>query len=428
MPKYSYVPLDKWAGGFRLLQIRKDPHTHQPQYTLQNFSLINCPDFIALSYTWGNPTPTVSVEVDWEHLEVRQNLFDFLHACTTEPWGMSGTGKPSFYWIDQICINQDDPIERSNQVRIMDKIYKKAKMVLIWLGCDPTMMEAARWVRDRELDQEQALDTLLAHPYFSRIWIVQEIVLSVNSPLIVCGGIELDWDRLILVEAALQPVFTVAVRAILFGREPEKWRTLEGCISTYYEGNCHDPRDKVYALLGLTPERWRVRIDYTKEVLEVYFDAVAALYEELFDLTDPECLYPEYLTDSASPGAYRKTLFSLAISMKIRSGELGALQFFLEDTQAAYLGTKVRDVQYTYTGRIYTRVRAQSSSEHVLAEKEEEELEVSWGSIPAVRRKPLMRDIIPEMGLQLAKQSGDSAPVRDRWWYKHEGKIHYIFC
>ncbi|KAI4923348.1 hypothetical protein J4E85_008385 [Alternaria conjuncta] len=152
MSKYIYRPLDKPDAEFRLLRIRKDPLTDQPQCSLQKYSLETCPDYTALSYTWGDSTPTHNVAVDGADVQIRQNLSDFLHAYTTESWGMADIERPVFYWIDQICIDQEDPIERSEQVRIMNKIYKQAKTVLIWLGCDPEMIEAARRRRDEEDD------------------------------------------------------------------------------------------------------------------------------------------------------------------------------------------------------------------------------------------------------------------------------------
>lgn len=460
MSKYTYQSLDKPESEFRLLRISKDPHTRQPQCSLRKYKLTNCHDHVALSYTWGKPTPTRNVAVDGASMEVGQNLFDFLNAYTTELWGMDDIEfkKPVFFWIDQLCINQEDPIERSDQVRIMHKIYKQAKNVLIWLGCDPTMLEAARRLRDNEYHDGWALAILLAHPYFSRIWIVQEIALSADSPLIVCGGVELDWDRVSFASRHTTQNLPVAAEATIYEQPRFRdRRTLDECIRSHCESDCHDPRDKVYGLLGLTPEKWRVHVDYTKEVLEVYFDAVAALYEELFDLTDPGCLYPRKMTDSASPSAYCDTLVALGKSMGVLERHLGGLELFLLCSQAAYLGTNIRNVQYTYTGRIYTRIRAQLSSEQIGEYMQwtgsilippamhsqireifvpEEEVEVSWGSIIATRQNPLMRDIIPEMGLQLvaaiaegtAEQSGDSVHAVDRWWYKHDGEIYYFDC
>ncbi|KAH6857227.1 heterokaryon incompatibility protein-domain-containing protein, partial [Alternaria rosae] len=283
MSKYTYQPLDRPNSEFRLLKISKDPLTHQPQCTLQKYNLIDCPRYTALSYTWGEAAPTHSAAVEGANIEVRQNLFDFLHAYTTEVWGSADTEKPVFYWIDQICINQEDLVERSDQVRIMNKIYEHAKYVLVWLGCDSSMLEAARQLRDEKDDDGWAIATLLAHPYFSRVWIVQETMLSVNSPLITCGGIELDWYCVALASIMAEPKQSLPLAACFtihgYDRVRER-RTLQYFIRFHCGSKCHDPRDKVYGLLGLTPERWRVRVDYTKEVLEVYFDAVAALFEE----------------------------------------------------------------------------------------------------------------------------------------------------
>jgi len=433
MPKYIYQPLEKPKSEFRLLQISKDPLTDQPQCTLQKYSLTTCPDYIALSYTWGEPTQTHSVAVDGANLDLRQNLFDFLCAYTIEPWGMDDVAKPVFYWIDQICINQEDPIERSDQVRIMSKIYKQANTVLVWLGCDPDMVDAAHRLRDAVYTDLSALATLLAHPYFTRIWIIQEIALSTKLPLMVCGGVELkNWDCLGSAGRFTERMIPAVPSIAIFGQRSWEKRTLDYCIRTHWRSNCQDPRDKVYGLLGLTPEKWRVRVDYTKEVLEVYFDAVAALFEELFDRNDPECFYPANWT--IRPQDYRITLVALAKGMGFSRRQVNGVFSFFDYIEGTYLSTEIRNVQYTYTGRICTRVRAYLSSEKIPTP--EEEFEVSWKSITATRRRPLMRDIIPEMGLQLAStnadskadQSGLSAPALDRWWCKHDGEIHYFDC
>lgn len=39
-------------------------------------------------------------------------------------------------WCDQISINQDDNMERSQQVQFMTRIYKNASRVLVWLSPD----------------------------------------------------------------------------------------------------------------------------------------------------------------------------------------------------------------------------------------------------------------------------------------------------
>jgi hypothetical protein len=42
--------------------------------------------------------------------------------------------KPRTLWCDAICINQEDLLERSQQVQLMDLVYRGADRVLVWLG------------------------------------------------------------------------------------------------------------------------------------------------------------------------------------------------------------------------------------------------------------------------------------------------------
>jgi len=37
-------------------------------------------------------------------------------------------------WIDQLCINQEDNVEKGEQVQLMKAIYQGAKGVVAWLG------------------------------------------------------------------------------------------------------------------------------------------------------------------------------------------------------------------------------------------------------------------------------------------------------
>ena len=41
---------------------------------------------------------------------------------------------PEFWWIDALCINQDDAEEKNEQVRMMRSMYEKATNVWVWLG------------------------------------------------------------------------------------------------------------------------------------------------------------------------------------------------------------------------------------------------------------------------------------------------------
>jgi hypothetical protein len=131
------------------------------------------------------------------------------------------------FWVDAICINQQDLIEKSAQVPLMKDIYRGAKYVFSWLGPEAdgsmevlsslrTMSEEIaklspdsdrfEWLRKYSMlwgpESAQAkdkstvwesIDRLWDRPYWKRTWIFQEIVLAKNV-LLMCGKATLPWN------------------------------------------------------------------------------------------------------------------------------------------------------------------------------------------------------------------------------------------
>jgi len=76
---------------------------------------------------WGSAEPAQPISVDGRPASVRQNPWAALKS-------LRGRHGPRTLWIDALCINQDDVLERNAQVAIMGRIYREAKKVLVWLG------------------------------------------------------------------------------------------------------------------------------------------------------------------------------------------------------------------------------------------------------------------------------------------------------
>jgi hypothetical protein len=83
-------------------------------------SLNNPPEYHALSYAWGDPTITVPIFVNDVEIQVTPNLEAALRHC--RPKELPTRYLELRWWINAICINQSDPIERSHQVRLMRDI------------------------------------------------------------------------------------------------------------------------------------------------------------------------------------------------------------------------------------------------------------------------------------------------------------------
>jgi hypothetical protein len=96
-------------------------------FDIETVSLDNAPEYVALSYVWGEKQRTQPIQVNGEKVLVTENLFSvFKHLQYDDV-------APAL-WVDSICINQQHAEEKSHQVARMKAIFSEASNVLIWLG------------------------------------------------------------------------------------------------------------------------------------------------------------------------------------------------------------------------------------------------------------------------------------------------------
>lgn len=133
----AYRPLDQAQREIRLVELRfklptasngkQVPLLRMHQAFLNSKDL---PKYIALSYTWGTgPKSIVLVEDEKRparEVLVSANLADALYHLVwkLDPKhdGLKRFFKPSekwIFWVDQLCINQNDNDEKSHQVKMM---------------------------------------------------------------------------------------------------------------------------------------------------------------------------------------------------------------------------------------------------------------------------------------------------------------------
>jgi hypothetical protein len=84
----------------------------------------------ALSYVWGDPARTKSITCNRKAFKITASLHSALRAIRLPDHVIQ-------VWADAVSINQENPLERNHQIRMMTRIYSKAKSVLVWLGPDP---------------------------------------------------------------------------------------------------------------------------------------------------------------------------------------------------------------------------------------------------------------------------------------------------
>ncbi|KAJ4135292.1 hypothetical protein NW768_004914 [Fusarium equiseti] len=277
-------------------------------------------------------------------------------------------------WIDQICIDQDDDLERGLQVSMMKKIYSSSEGTIIWLGSDVRGIEAvpplikrlsifytedmnpngtrkrSRYTRaeyaslklpSTEDPAWDALSAILSRPWFVRSWVIQETALSRNLPRIFCGTKELSWENLVSatlwildISYDLTPLSRIsrtvpALRSLKFFNElvtfglPWDLTTL---LNKSIQSTASEPRDRVYSLLALTNEfdgagnlPLALRADYQKPVETIFRDVTRHIITTtkslrvltLIRYTPDWCSYPSWVVDfSANAEWVRISYFS----------------------------------------------------------------------------------------------------------------------
>ncbi|OTA83788.1 hypothetical protein M434DRAFT_61644, partial [Hypoxylon sp. CO27-5] len=126
----------------RLLRLFPDQDDDAPlRCSLEAADLADNPGFIALSYVWGATAQPPHVVLCNDHpFEVTENCWEALVQFRRDMRRPGNTRSSSEdpglvpLWIDAICINQKDEVEKTGQILLMGNIYKKASSVCIWLG------------------------------------------------------------------------------------------------------------------------------------------------------------------------------------------------------------------------------------------------------------------------------------------------------
>lgn len=268
-PYYNYHPLP--TGSIRLLKIDSvsvpsrnpvDNIQDDLRICMRSYPLSCCPAYVALSYTWGesgglsleSARPQVFTQEErcfpiscdgriilgtrnlrsaLRHLRMRSQLNKHIQGHGGGEGNLELLNKfgcAEHFWIDALCIDQEDIGEKQQQIPLMGQIYQSAQLCLVWLGeADARSDSGIAWMMKiaqdqslRNLSRSEALEsklkfmqrfqdilseiprsmTLAAHVFlsrswFQRVWILQEVVLP-EKVLVVCGTRQVDLDALLL--------------------------------------------------------------------------------------------------------------------------------------------------------------------------------------------------------------------------------------
>lgn len=128
-PDSIYTKLSITKHEVRLFELLPSQSSQVVSGAFKYVELASSSDYIAVSYTWGDGASAWKIPLsDGSVLFVRENLWWFLRTQSRL------ITRPTLFWIDAICINQSDIVERNFQVGLMKLIYANADEVYAWLG------------------------------------------------------------------------------------------------------------------------------------------------------------------------------------------------------------------------------------------------------------------------------------------------------
>lgn len=324
VPKTIYEELGNLErGDLRVLVLIPAPEPYYPLIcTLERWS----PDsqrgksYAALSYFWGSEAcngrvylisrddvPILKDADAWgvaarkaTQIRIRNNLFRALlrlrrHSPDTEKVAL---------WVDFMCINQNNPKEKTDQLGRMVNIYRNARNVCIWLGESDVdgrsdkAMDFISAIMDFAILEQHARDPgqaamwyalgeLMRDRWFSRRWVVQEIALAQDAT-VHCGARIVRWSDfadaasvLVSNQEAIKSLFDFSkwregrltlgnvdsfgasilleatnklFRRRLGGEIKRPIKKIESLVTSLKTFDTGDPRDLVYSVVGIASD------------------------------------------------------------------------------------------------------------------------------------------------------------------------------
>ncbi|KAE9376030.1 HET-domain-containing protein [Stipitochalara longipes BDJ] len=347
MNPYQYSPLQKDRDEFRLVRLLPGPAT--AEIKIEIFHAARSFTYEALSYAWGPPERTEIAfirepDIPKEPVKPQSELAGYLKWSTrNEPSKPSETigithnlavalrhlrdeRSPRVLWIDALCINQDDLVERSVEVLGMGSIYTHAERVIVWLG--PTSKDSGlaittlraignemyyhnhlfRYIPDglvqSLMEDVEALKSkrpnwfaikdFLRRDWFSRLWVLQEVGLATRATLYVGQhsidyelfiiALELLWGILAQLNQAIPDLGIVDFRDtgiygfVMISRKLRGGGHLPLVNSQNITSNmgCSDPRDRLYAIRDL------LRPSERELIIPNYSGSIEAAFQDMF--------------------------------------------------------------------------------------------------------------------------------------------------
>lgn len=335
---------------------------------MKTFKLSTSPRYEALSYCWTQEQASCSVCLNKRRLSIRPNLHAYLDVRQRERPKATQVAKiygGPWIFIDALCINQDDTAEKADQISIMGEIYYGAHNVIAWLGtqlddgadllpsehCSTSGLSKkptdpySSWSAKRKTELEMKVMTemknttllgelrlsegrcqvvknmFLHRSYWTRIWIVQELVLAHRLSFKFRDLEVTIWQFIALInhlkdheglgrrsiQGRLFEHIGRDLQALLVARKVIQMTHISGpprvlrgdseaptilyTITNWSGQECTEPYDHVFGILGLTNSA--LRPDYDMPKLELFLRVLTEGFFLTLEIFPEDIILPE---------------------------------------------------------------------------------------------------------------------------------------
>lgn len=302
-PSFVYPPLQ--PGHIRLIRVQQQSNRPYITCDMKIVKLEESPQFTALSYTWGGQIPNRMLFIGDAWLKVTPNLYAFL--LQVQNFGEKAKEEGvEWIWADSLCINQQDDADKSIQVGMMRKIYERAQRVVVWLGEATYALErflkqldamaenrirgehhqsiALRKPQEQKPADFQIPQEFLTHPYWRRVWILQEITSNPKHGVSLWyGHARCCFSSVLSLMRAASAEKSVSSRAeydqnpfevlqLLREARQQSTITILDMIQMKGRWESSDPKDKLLALVQLSADGLDYIPDYSLNMHQLYAD------------------------------------------------------------------------------------------------------------------------------------------------------------
>ncbi|KAK0732162.1 heterokaryon incompatibility protein-domain-containing protein [Lasiosphaeris hirsuta] len=323
-PLYIQVPLTDPTSEIRLLTVERASHPDEAIVCRLSVVALASPGYYeGLSYHWSGSDKTILVN-DLQ-IPVTGNLFNALAA-------LRYADRPRVLWVDAVCIDQQSngpDGEKSEQIKLMRHIYQQSQRTVAWFGqpaigdggtriLDGFVKRLLRIQQQLETDGEwpapaegasfatvylpsqaeihrrhiphnkdigyQTLAHLVTRSWTERVWTIQEAAVA-RETLIQCGPYIFRMQDIAMAASFVWAMniedFSVSTHFKSTWAECAKQKrgqrgTLLSLVIRHWLSDAKYPRDKIYALCGLSrdagPDGLDIQFDDTASPEQAYTD------------------------------------------------------------------------------------------------------------------------------------------------------------